>query len=93
MALLDCPNCEKKISETTNACPHCGYKLPSDTPGEQVSNVFSKLVLVIGETAILAVYIFLHFKWQLKNTLMNIACLNILGICWYYGWKAIFVKR
>jgi hypothetical protein len=27
MALIDCPECEKKISDKAAACPHCGYPL------------------------------------------------------------------
>lgn len=27
MALISCPKCEKQISETAPACPHCGYQL------------------------------------------------------------------
>jgi hypothetical protein len=27
MALITCPECKKKISDTTDSCPNCGYKL------------------------------------------------------------------
>ena len=27
MALIDCPECEKQISDTADSCPECGYKL------------------------------------------------------------------
>lgn len=27
MALINCPECQKQISDTTASCPHCGYKL------------------------------------------------------------------
>ena len=27
MALINCPECNKKISDTVKACPHCGYSL------------------------------------------------------------------
>lgn len=29
MALINCPECSKQISEQTNACPHCGYPIQS----------------------------------------------------------------
>ena len=29
MALINCPECKKKISETVDSCPHCGYKFSS----------------------------------------------------------------
>lgn len=27
MALIDCPECEKKISDKATSCPNCGYPL------------------------------------------------------------------
>lgn len=29
MALINCPECSKQISDQTNACPHCGYPIRS----------------------------------------------------------------
>jgi hypothetical protein len=28
MALINCPECEKEISDKTQACPHCGFPIP-----------------------------------------------------------------
>jgi len=28
MALINCPECEKEISDKTKACPHCGFPIP-----------------------------------------------------------------
>lgn len=30
MALIECPECNKQVSETAKTCPHCGYKLNAD---------------------------------------------------------------
>ena len=30
MALITCPECKKKISDTADSCPSCGYKLTSE---------------------------------------------------------------
>ena len=27
MALIPCPECKKRISETAESCPKCGYEL------------------------------------------------------------------
>lgn len=29
MALINCPECSKQISDQTNTCPHCGYPIQS----------------------------------------------------------------
>lgn len=29
MALINCPECSKEISNKAKACPHCGYPLPT----------------------------------------------------------------
>jgi hypothetical protein len=34
MALINCPECEARISDKAVACPHCGYPLPSGEQGE-----------------------------------------------------------
>jgi hypothetical protein len=38
MAMITCPECKKKISETADSCPNCGYKL---TP-EKIAEVKKK---------------------------------------------------
>jgi len=27
MALVNCPECKKEVSETANLCPNCGFKI------------------------------------------------------------------
>jgi len=34
MALIDCPECSKQISDQAAACPHCGHPIKSDDPEE-----------------------------------------------------------
>lgn len=31
MALMKCPECNKEISDTTNVCIHCGYKIGNNS--------------------------------------------------------------
>ncbi len=39
MALVRCPECNHEISDTAEACPHCGYKL-AEKREEQKDNPF-----------------------------------------------------
>ena len=32
MALINCPECNKEVSDKAEICPHCGYKLPKQEP-------------------------------------------------------------
>ncbi|MDE5604751.1 MAG: zinc ribbon domain-containing protein [Eubacterium sp.] len=49
MALINCPECNKEISDTVKACPHCGYsfeksvpQLPENTTGNEDNSSLSK---------------------------------------------------
>jgi hypothetical protein len=34
MALIDCPECEARISDKAAACPHCGYPMAAERRSE-----------------------------------------------------------
>ncbi len=43
MALINCPECGKKISDESNACPHCGYpKYSQRYEPQSTSNFYGK---------------------------------------------------
>ena len=44
MALIICPECKKQISDTVNACPHCGYKITQYQP-HRLKNTSKKLII------------------------------------------------
>ncbi len=53
MALIDCVECGKEISDTTGGhCPHCGYNPRAAKPGELTvddgASIFMILVVLIG---------------------------------------------
>lgn len=46
MALINCPECEKELSDTARACPHCGYTVKAiDIP------IWEKYTLSVEEAA------------------------------------------
>lgn len=46
MALLNCPKCNKQISDTANSCPHCGYK-PQLQPNTKKNPNKKKIIITI----------------------------------------------
>ena len=32
MSLINCPECNKEISDKAKCCPNCGYELPKPEP-------------------------------------------------------------
>jgi predicted amidophosphoribosyltransferase len=40
MALINCPECEARISDKAVACPHCGYPLATGQKGESMREEF-----------------------------------------------------
>lgn len=39
MALINCPECNKEISDTTKSCPHCGYSIKKEITQTELGNV------------------------------------------------------
>lgn len=35
MPLINCPECQKLISDQSYACPHCGYSLKAPLPSQE----------------------------------------------------------
>lgn len=65
MALIDCPECKKGISDTVKACPHCGYPLISKTEvkknKEKKSAVFQIISFAAFVIALFTAQLFLSF--------------------------------
>ena len=46
MALINCPECRKQISDTADTCPHCG-KEREIGGGEATANIFGYIILCV----------------------------------------------
>jgi RNA polymerase subunit RPABC4/transcription elongation factor Spt4 len=58
MALKQCPECKRELSETAKVCPHCGFKKPP-----AVSPVFATfLILVVCGVAAVAIILGVHVQ-------------------------------
>ncbi len=43
MALINCPNCNKKVSDSAKACPHCGFAVKKNLKEDKAKIDFSNL--------------------------------------------------
>lgn len=58
MSLINCPECNKEISDSVNKCPHCGYKIKKIKSEEEKK----KIGIIIGSTiAIIGILFCLYF--------------------------------
>ena len=47
MALINCPECNREISDTVKKCPNCGYKINQHNTGDNKRTI-SKRTIIIG---------------------------------------------
>ena len=69
MALIQCPECGKEISDTINKCPHCGYSVK---PRLILDNIKKKNVF-IGLFTIIALIIIIFILTSINRDPMDIA--------------------
>ena len=68
MALIHCPECNKEISDTVKACPHCGYRIkktynrqPKKNALDKIDKKKMKLIYIIVGIVIILVSVFILF--------------------------------
>lgn len=79
MALLNCPECGKEISEFAKVCPNCGIKIRKSK---------KKIILLIFSIVLLAaVFIGLFFVMKIKKEKMKVYEDSIVSACEALGEK------
>jgi hypothetical protein len=66
MALIYCPECKKRVSDTASACPNCGYRLTPEIVAK-VKNKSEKTKKIIGVGFILLVFLICLPVFTSKN--------------------------
>lgn len=69
MALMQCPECGKEISDQVPACPHCGFPVQKQTGGDgkDKKKKFIPLI-IIGSIFILAAALFICYKFVYQGS-------------------------
>lgn len=73
MALINCPECGKEISDTLETCIHCGYPLreineEKNEDKRQVKNIISKKIVIPIVIIILFICILAYYKYIWRGT-------------------------
>ena len=62
MALIKCPECKKKISDTVVSCPNCGYELKEEDKIEK-KNIVPKIFICILTLVVISSGCLFSYKW------------------------------
>ena len=83
MALINCPECNKEISDTVKICPHCGYKLPKTKNVQSPQGKRKRVVIIIsGLLALIAIGGFFFFlsphtvEWFCYHHVSDATCIE-----------------
>ena len=70
MALIQCSECGKEISDQIAACPHCGYPVQKQTDENKGKNKKKLLlpVIIAGIILVLIAIIFICYKFVYKGS-------------------------
>jgi uncharacterized membrane protein YvbJ len=61
MALIVCPECKKKVSETASNCPKCGYQLTPEKISEIKKNEQQAKKVAIGCLSVIGILLIILF--------------------------------
>ncbi len=53
MSLINCPECNKEISDTSSKCIHCGYQLKKKKPVKKIMAVTGSVMVILAAVVLL----------------------------------------
>lgn len=76
MALITCPECKKKVSDSAESCPNCGYQLTPEkiveikkTQKTTAAKTRVRVIMaVVGFLAFFFIVSFIHSYYQIKDS-------------------------
>lgn len=89
MALIICPECEKKISDTSNSCPSCGYSMEKFQFYKTVLDYFEELLKkCIGDSKIIKEY----ERLVLKQFIEEDGSISLFSFTFLYSFAPLLRK-
>lgn len=70
--LIQCPECQKEISDTVKLCPNCGYKLKSGTINKKKIIIIFSISVAVLVFVVFAIYVGMRPK-KLYNEALELA--------------------
>lgn len=59
MAIINCPECGKEISDTTEVCIHCGYRLKKEQPAPVQRKSKKKMIITLAVLGGILTFLFI----------------------------------
>jgi len=89
MALINCPECKKEVSEKAQTCPHCGFQLRDDDLPRKPKKVNGCLSVLIIAVVLISVMFFLGIFSDGSSTDNSTSTNKFLA----YDYAEQFVKK
>ena len=61
MALVECPECKKQVSDTAKTCPSCGYKLDAEKIKKRNKIIKRSILFILLATIVIGLSIYIPY--------------------------------
>ena len=62
MALVECPECKKQVSDTAKVCPSCGYKLDAEKVKKRNKIIKRSILFILLATIVIGLSIYIPYE-------------------------------
>ena len=64
MALVECPECKKQVSDTAKVCPSCGYKLDAEKVKKRNKIIKRSILFILLATIVIGLSIYIPYELE-----------------------------
>ena len=62
MALVECPECKKQVSDTAKTCPSCGYKLDAEKVKKRNKTIKRSIMFILFASIVVGLSIYIPYE-------------------------------